>query len=96
MLLPEHCSAKVEGEQCQLPPSYIISVRSQDGEYMLAVVCDDHKGAFEARLSTMQEAKKIPQGTIHFQPVKAVVTDCVIAIDEDYIELNAKREGNTR
>jgi hypothetical protein len=96
VLLPEHCSAKVEGEQCQLPPSYVISVRSQDGEYMLAVVCDDHKGAFETLLSTMQEAKKIPQGTIHFQPVKTVVTDCVIAIDEDYIELNAKREGNTR
>ncbi len=94
VLLPEHCSAKVEGEECQLPPSYIISVKSHDGEYMLAVVCEDHKSAVEARLTVMQEANKIPQGTIHFQQVKAVVTDCVTGINEDYIELNGRVEGN--
>ena len=90
VLLPEHCSAKVEGEECQLAPSYIISVKSHQGEYMLAVVCNDHKSALETRLVAMQEANKIPQGSIHFQPVKAVVTDCVTRIDEDYIELNDK------
>ncbi len=92
VLLPEHCSAKVEGEKCQLPPSYVISVKSHEGEYMLAVVCDDHKSAFEARLAAMQDANKIPQGTLHFQQVKAVVTDCVTGINEDYIELSGKRQ----
>ena len=92
VLLPEHCSAKVEGEECQLAPSYIISVKSDEGEYMLAVVCNDHKSALEARLAAMQEANKIPQGSIHFQPVKAVVTDCVTGINEDYIELNDKTQ----
>ncbi len=90
--LPEHCSAKVEGEECQLAPSYIISVKSHQGEYMLAVVCNDHKSALQTRLVAMQEANKIPQGSIHFQPVKAVVTDCVTGIDEDYIELNDKTQ----
>ena len=90
VLLPEHCSAKVEGEKCQLAPSYIISVKSHEGEYMLGVVCNDHKYALERRLVAMQEANKIPQGSIHFQPVKAVITDCVTGIDEDYIELNDK------
>ena len=93
VLLPEHCSAKVEGEECRLPPSYVVSVKSQNGEYMLAVVCDDHKSVFEARLAFMQEANKIPQGTLHFQQVKAVVTDCITGINEDYIELNDKRRG---
>ena len=60
---------------------------------MLAVVCDDHKSMFEARLAFMQEANKIPQGTLHFQQVKAVVTDCITGINEDYIELNDKRRG---
>jgi hypothetical protein len=92
VLLPEHCSAKVEGEKCQLAPSFIISVKSHEGEYMLAVVCNDHKCALETRLVAMQEANKIPQGSIHFQSVKAVVTDCIIGIDEDYIELNDKTQ----
>jgi hypothetical protein len=92
VLLPEHCSAKVEGEECQLAPSYTISVKSHEGEYMIAVVCSDHKCALETRLVAMQEANKIPQGSIHFQPVKAVVTDCITGIDEDYIELNDKTQ----
>ena len=90
MLLPPHCSAKVEGEECKLAPSYIISVKSHEDEYMLAVVCDDHKSVLEPRLVAMQEVNKIPQGSIHFQPVKAVVTDCVTGINEDYIELKSK------
>ncbi len=92
VLLPEHCSAKVEGEECQLPPSYVISVKSQDGEYMLAVVCDDHKSAFVERLAAMQEANKIPHGTIHFQQIKAVVTDCITHINENYLEPDGKRQ----
>lgn len=91
MLLPEHCSAKVEGEECLLAPSYVISVKSNEGEYMLAVVCEDHKSALEARLLAMQEAKKIPQGSIDFDPVKAVVTDCIMPLNKDYIELNERR-----
>jgi hypothetical protein len=91
MLLPEHCSAKVGGEECQLAPSYVISVKSHEGEYMLAVVCEDHKSALEARLVAMQEANKIPQGSIYFDPVKAVATDCVMPLNEDYIELNERR-----
>lgn len=91
MRLPEHCSAKVDGEECQLAPSYVVSVKSHEGEYMLAVVCDDHKVGIEARLVAMQEENMIPQGRIHFQPVKAVVTDCVMGINEDYVELELKR-----
>jgi hypothetical protein len=95
VLLPEHCSAKVEGEECQLPPSYIISVKSLQGEYMLAVVCDEHKNAFEGRLISMQQANKIPQGIIHFQQVKSVVTDCLTGINEDLIESMAKDKNST-
>lgn len=91
MLLPEHCSAKIDGEECQLAPSYVVSVKSHEGEYMLAVVCGDHKGGIEARLVAMQNENKIPQGKIHFQLVKAVVTDCVMGINEDYVDLELKR-----
>ncbi|MDQ3806984.1 MAG: hypothetical protein M3298_02330 [Thermoproteota archaeon] len=92
MLLPEHCSAKIEGVECQLAPSYIISVKSHEGEYMVGVVCDDHKCVLETRLVAMQDSKKIPQGSIHFQQVKAVVTDCITGIDEGHIELDDKTQ----
>jgi hypothetical protein len=38
----------------------------------------------------MQKANKLPQGRVHFQPVKAVVTNCITRIDEDHIGLNDK------
>ena len=90
MILPEQCSAKFEGKECQLAPSYVVSVKSHEGEYMLAVVCEDHKSVIEARLIAMQDAKKILRGSIHFDPIKAVVTDCVIPFNEEYIELNER------
>ncbi|MGI0049346.1 MAG: hypothetical protein ACREAW_07375 [Nitrososphaera sp.] len=91
MLLPEHCSAKVDGQECQLPPSYVVSVKSHEGDYMLAVVCDDHKSGIQSRLAALQKENRIPQGKIHFQPVKAVVTDCVMGINDDYVDLELKR-----
>lgn len=89
--MPEHCSAKVDGQECQLPPSYVVSVKSHEGEYMLAVVCDDHKSGIQSRLVALQKENRIPQGKIHFQPVKAVVTDCVMGINDDYVDLELKR-----
>ena len=89
--MPEHCSAKVDGQECQLPPSYVVSVKSHEGEYMLAVVCDDHKSGIQSRLVALQKENRIPQGKILFQPVKAVVTDCVMGINDDYVDLELKR-----
>lgn len=91
MLLPGQCSAKVDGEECQLAPEYVVSVKSHEGEFMLAVVCEDHKDGIEARLIALQKESKIPQGRINFQPVKAVVTDCIMGINDDYVELELKR-----
>ena len=88
MLMPQHCSVMVEGEKCWLAPSYVISVKSGEVEYMIAVVCEDHRSALEVRLLKMQEANRIPRGMIHFDPLKPVVTDCVTALKEDYIELD--------
>jgi hypothetical protein len=58
---------------------------------MLAVVCDDHKSGIQSRLVALQKENRIPQGKIHFQPVKTVVTDCVMGINDDYVDLELKR-----
>ncbi|HXG07731.1 MAG TPA: hypothetical protein VNI77_10455 [Nitrososphaera sp.] len=92
VLLPEQCSVKVDGEACSLAPQYVVSVKSNEGEeYMLAVVCGHHKKGIQAKLTIMQEQNRIPQGRIHFQPIKAVVTDCIVGMNEDYVELELKR-----
>lgn len=91
MLLPETCSIKVDGTECRLPPAYVVSVRSHDGEYMVAVVCDDHRDGLERKLGEMQRAGRVPAGEVHFQPVKMVTTDCVTGMEEDYVEIELKR-----
>lgn len=99
MLLPESCSVKVDGIECHLPPSYVVSIRSHGGdngeEYMVAVVCEDHKDGLEFKLASMQKAGKAPAGEIHFQAVKAVFTDCVAGMEEDYVEIELKRGVNS-
>ena len=91
MLLPAHCSIKRDGEECQYPPSYVVSIASQDGEYMVTVVCDHHKATLAERLIAMQKENKMPQGEIKFQPIKAVVTDCIVGMYDDYIDIELKR-----
>ena len=69
----------------------LIKIKLSEGEYMLAVVCEDHRNGIEARLVAMQKESKIPQGRITFQPVKMVTTDCVAGINEDYVDIELKR-----
>jgi hypothetical protein len=91
VLLPDSCSIKIESTECRLPPSYVVSIRSHDGEFMVAVVCDEHKDGLEHKLASMQKAGKAPVGEISFQSIKAIATDCVTGIEEDYIEIELKR-----
>lgn len=77
--------------ECRLPPTHIVSVQSKEGEYMLAVVCDDHVKGIEGKLRGLQEEGRIPAGKIRFQPVLSVVTDCVAGMEEDYVEIELKR-----
>jgi len=92
MLLPERCSIRVDRQECQLAPSYVVSVSSSEGEYMLAVVCEDHHAILEDKLAAMQKAGKVRQGRINFKPMKMVATDCVMGMDDDdYVDIELKR-----
>lgn len=95
MLLPESCSVKVGSEQCMLPPAFAVSIKAADGEYMVAVVCDDHKEVFGLKVASLQAAGKLPSGTIHFDRIKAVVTDCVTGMNDDYIDIELNRGINS-
>jgi hypothetical protein len=52
-------------------------------EYMIAVVCQDHRDQMEKWLNVMQSVGKIPQGKAKFQEIKLVVTDCIHDTDDN-------------
>ena len=86
-MLPEHCSVRQNAKDCAMPPEFVISVRSKDGEYMVGVTCDGHKNMFGERLADLQKEGKVPQGAIHFEELKPVGTSCIKADPDDLIQL---------
>ncbi|HKX81971.1 MAG TPA: hypothetical protein VJL54_06910 [Nitrososphaera sp.] len=95
MLLPETCSIKVDGKGCGLAPAFVVSVAAGEGEYMLAVVCDEHREILGSKLEVMQAEGKIPLGKIKFESVKTVVTDCVVGMNEDFVDVELTRGLNS-
>jgi hypothetical protein len=83
MALPKACSFRDKEIDCTLPPSYLVSVGDNSEEYMIAVVCQDHRDQMEKRLKAMQSERKIPQGKAKFQDLKLVVTDCIRGTDDN-------------
>ncbi|MBV9667521.1 MAG: hypothetical protein JO327_05255 [Nitrososphaeraceae archaeon] len=91
MLLPKSCSLKVNGNYCQVRPSYIVSITAQQDEYMIGLVCDDHRQEIQKRLKALQGLEKVPMGNIRLQQIKMVMTDCVRSGNDDYTEIELIR-----
>ena len=94
LLLPQRCSLVVNGNPCELSPSFIVSINSKNDKYMIGVVCEDHMKHMKKRLEFMQSAGRVPNGTIQFQPVKIVSTDCIKGTDQDRMEVELQRKNN--
>jgi hypothetical protein len=86
-VLPERCSIRKQGQDCQMPPEFVISVKSEDGEYMVGVTCDGHKMVLAQKLESLQKDGKVLQGTINFTGLKPVGTNCIRMDSNDLIEL---------
>ena len=71
-----------------MPPEFVISVKSKDGEYMVGVTCDGHKNSFTEKLASLQKEGKIPQGTVSFTGLKPMGTNCIRIDPNDLIELS--------
>lgn len=95
MLLPQRCSLIVSGDACQHSPSFIVSINAKNDQYMIGVVCKDHKKQMEKRLESLQAIGNVPKGVIQFQPIKIVSTNCIKGTDEDYMETESKRKYNS-
>lgn len=53
------------------PPAYIVSMVEEDGEYMIGMVCREHKDIVEGLV-------KKGEAIVKFEELKYVGTDCVL------------------
>jgi hypothetical protein len=86
-LLPDKCSIKEGTKDCVNPPEFVITVMSVDDQFMLGLTCQKHKTHVLSKIESLQEQKKIPSGTIKFEDLKSVKTDCVRGDPDDLIQL---------
>ena len=70
-----------------MPPEFVISIKAKDTEYMVGVACERHKKTFADRLEVLQNEGKVPKGTISFDTLKPVGTNCIRIDPNDLIEL---------
>ncbi|HYY65869.1 MAG TPA: hypothetical protein VE622_01930 [Nitrososphaeraceae archaeon] len=87
MQLPKRCCLRIGETDCQIPPSFIAHIISQNGQYMIGVVCRDHKDAVEQYLLlNMHDNGDVVRGQIKFDPIKIISTDCVRKTKENSCE----------
>lgn len=86
-MFPDRCTVKHEGKPCVNPPEFVISIVSDDGEYMVGVTCNKHKDVVSGKLGILQNEGKIPKGKINFSELKPVGTDCIKGNADDLIQL---------
>ena len=86
-MLPHRCSVKEEGKHCVNPPEFIISVGTENDEYMLGVTCQRHKDIISQKLNILQNENKIPKGKVKFTSIKAVGTECIRSDPDKLIQL---------
>ncbi len=76
-MLPNRCSIKDKNGDCPNPPSYLVSITHDSGEFMIGVVCEEHRVSMEKRVIKLQNTGDLLQGIIKFVSLRTVGTDCV-------------------
>lgn len=90
MTLPKKCSFFTQDTQCDMPPSYILSVIEKE-EYLIGVSCLEHLEAIKSKIKKLQQTKSIPNGRLNIDNIKMVSTNCIKGSPEDYQEVYSKR-----
>ena len=86
-MLPDKCSIREGNKDCVDPPVYVIKVVSNNDEFMLGITCEKHKTSVFSKIKSLQSDGKIPKGTIKFESLKSVQTDCIRGDPDDLIQL---------
>jgi hypothetical protein len=62
-------------------------VVSGNDEFMIGITCEKHKASISSKIGSLQNDGKIPKGTIKFENLKSVQTDCIRGDPDDLIQL---------
>ena len=54
---------------------------------MLGITCEKHKASVSTKIGSLQNDGNIPKGTIKFENLKSVQTDCIRGDPDDLIQL---------
>ena len=55
---------------------------------MVGITCEKHKNVVTVKINDLQKIGKIPQGTLEFQKLKAVGTDCIKGNPDELIHID--------
>ena len=86
-MLPDKCSIREGNKDCVDQPVNVITVVSNNDEFMLGITCEKHKTSVFSKIKSLQSDGKIPKGTIKFESLKSVQTDCIRGDPDDLIQL---------
>ena len=88
-MFPDRCSVKYSGRDCPNPPEYVVEIVHDGDSYMVGITCEKCKNIVSSKIGALQKLGKIPEGTLEFQKLKAVGTDCVKGNPDDaFIQLD--------
>ena len=88
-MFPDRCSVKYSGRDCPNPPEYVVEIVHNGDSYMVGITCEKCKNIVSSKIGELQKLGKIPKGTLEFQKLKAVGTDCVNGNPDDvFIQLD--------
>jgi hypothetical protein len=90
LTLPTKCSFSYKNIQCNLPPSYILSIISNE-ENLIGVSCIEHLEPLKYKIKTLQENKSLPNGRLKIENVKMVSTNCIKGSKEDFEDIYLQR-----
>ena len=86
-MLPDKCSIREGNKDCVDQPVKKINKIKNNDEFMLGITCEKHKTSVFSKIKSLQSDGKIPKGTIKFENLKSVQTDCIRGDPDDLIQL---------
>lgn len=90
MNLPTKCSFSYRNTRCNLPPSYILSIISNE-QYLIGVSCIEHLELIKYKIEKLQAKKSLPNGKLKVENIKLVSTNCIKGSKEDYEDIYLQR-----